>query len=141
MVRPPCYLVQDESKPYPDCCQKPVCPESNDNDNENDDEFLSSEEELEHYGHNETAYPASAENDLAGTALHFSLGRKDINVDRSDRNDLQSLEDEEKDQVSLEIPQPKELPPTFEYAVFDDDIDNGHEQRFNDVDAEDYQLV
>uniref|UniRef100_A0A336LZV8 CSON006114 protein n=2 Tax=Culicoides sonorensis TaxID=179676 RepID=A0A336LZV8_CULSO len=26
---PPCYTVEDKSKPYPDCCAQPVCPEEN----------------------------------------------------------------------------------------------------------------
>lgn len=26
---PPCYTIEEKSKPYPDCCAQPVCPEEN----------------------------------------------------------------------------------------------------------------
>lgn len=148
-VQPPCYLVQDNTKPYPDCCHQVVCPESND-----DDEMftISSEEDWGSARNNRSEESESASassssssvNDLTGTAVHFSLGRnneKETNaIDRDERNDLQSLE--EPSEESFEIIQPRELPPRFQFAVFDDDIGNGHEQRFNEVDAqEDYQLV
>jgi len=136
-VLPPCYLVQDNSKPYPSCCNQVVCPETND-----DDLFRISSEEWNSARNNGSE--DSSVNDLGGTAVHFSLGHneeKDMNaIDRFERNDLQSLEEEPEE--SFEIIQPRELPPRFQFAVFDDDIDNGHEQRFNEVDAQgDYQLV
>lgn len=139
MVQPPCYVVEDNSKPYPDCCNQVVCPESN------DEELLAlSEENLIPTSNNETL-PSSSENNLMGTAMHFSLGRnEDKFIDRDERNDLQSLEEQHEipsEEESFEIIQPRLIPPRFQFATFDD-IDNVHEQRFNEVDAqEDYQLV
>lgn len=132
MVSPPCYLVEDNSKPYPDCCGQVVCPESNENDL-----FAISEENF--VSNNETS---PSVNDLSGSAMHFALGASKNNfVERGERNDLQSLEEETpSEEMNFEIIEPREEPPNFQYATFDD-IDSDHE-RFNEVDAQgDYRMV
>ncbi|CAL8115858.1 unnamed protein product [Orchesella dallaii] len=140
-VLPPCYIVQDNTKAYPLCCNQVVCPESNDDENEKFDPSSSEEEEYTLSGRNRTV------NDLAGTAVHFSLAQEEDNaVDRSDRNELDSFEDEQDkpenvEEPTYEIIQPRTIPFRFQFA-HKYDIGSDHEQRLNDVDAqEDYQLV
>lgn len=135
MVQPPCYLVEDKTKAYPDCCPQPVCPETSDETKMSEDELFGISEENNISASNETedSFPSS---DSRNVAMHFSLGKQPLR-NFEERNDL---EEDKQSEESLEIIQPRLIPPNFEYATFDD-IDSNHE-RFNEVDGDgDYQLV
>src|SRR5271168_2484559 len=73
MVDPPCYLKEDKTKQYPDCCPQPECPEDYSNEQsaqedqhgepaEEEDDFLN---EIDDDEHGDSAYNHKYVNKMA----------------------------------------------------------------------------
>lgn len=124
MVAPPCYLAEEDlTKPYPDCCPQPICPESSSNDHEMP--VFSSEENNRISSSNSNE--ASSENDIA---MHFALTK---NTKPMEGNGLEESHEEEANAASqkprkvydenqsFEIRMPVQEPPNFEYADIEEE--------------------
>jgi len=103
VVDPPCYMVEDKTKAYPDCCPQPVCPEDDSAEVEN----KNLPDEIDEQAH---AFLNEIEDDDEGDSIYNHKYMNKL-VDEENVKDASRLTEREEDHLPL-VKQTDSLIPT-----------------------------